>query len=418
MSRSPDHVDEAVEEVVRSSYGRLVAYLGSVTRDLTLAEDALADALEAALRTWPARGVPERPDAWLLTAARRSLIGRARRAATAQRNLSTLAVLGEELRQRAGAREPVVPDKRLELLYACAHPAIDSTMHAPLMLQVVLGIDAARIAAALLVTPTSLSQRLVRAKRKLRDAGVAFAVPTLEDLPERTGAVLDAIYAAYTTGWEHAAGGPLALEAIRLVELLVELRPDDPEVHGLVGLLHHSHARAGSLRGDDGRFVALAEQDPGSWSRASIEIAERHLAEALALRSIGPYQLQAAIQSVHNRRALTGRIDWLAIRHLYDGLCAIDPSIGAAIGRAVAVLETTGPVDALAALRALDRDLVDAHQPWWVATAEASHRAGCPDAADAARRAIDLTVDPAVRAHLTERFAPLFASRPPIPAAV
>lgn len=405
MSTSDAH--EAVEEVARTSYGRLVAYLASRTGDLAAAEDALADAFVAALRTWPTSGVPERPVSWLITAAIRSTIGRARRADTAERAQRTLAILAEE---RAEAAAGAVPDKRLELLYACAHPAIDPTVHAPLMLQTVFGIDAARMSAAFLVDGTTLGQRLVRAKRKIADAGIPFALPSSEDLGPRTGAVLEAISGAYGTGWDDPGGldpgrSGLTTEALRLVDVLVELRPDDAEVLGLAALLHHLEARAGARRDDSGAFVPLAEQDPWRWSPLHLATAEQLLNRSLATSPPGPFALMAAIASLHNRRVITERIDWAAIAALYDRLLVHRPTAGVAVARAAALLEAGAPHTAELGLVAIDAALVERYQPYWTVVAEvAGARGDLGRVAVARERALALTSDPAVRRHLVSRW--------------
>lgn len=404
-----DGVHEAAEDVARTAYGRLVALVATGTRDIAAAEDALSDAFLAALRTWPERGVPDRPEAWLLTAARRAAIGGYRRRAVAERALPTLALLADEYGEPG--RTAAVPDKRLELMFACGHPAIDPGVHTALMLQTVLGLDATRIAEAFLVRPDTLAQRLVRAKARIRGAGVPFTVPTAAQLPERASAVLDAIYAAYSAGWDDPAGldprrRGLTDEAIRLAVVLAELLPDDAEAHGLLALLLHSRARRRARRTDDGRFVPLGEQDPALWSRADIERAEHHLSTALRLGDLGRYQLHGAIQSVHNRRAATGATDWPAITSLYDGLVALDPALGTRVARAAAVAEARGPQAGLAELDAIDDDAaMPAYQPQWVLRAELFRRTGHDGAAAAAAaQALELTRDPAVAAYLRARY--------------
>lgn len=408
-SPEAEAAQRAVEEVARTSYGRLVAYLASTTSDLAGAEDALADAFEAALRTWPERGVPDRPTSWMITAAKRSLIGRLRRRLVADRALPSLALLAAE-RELPDEPSPV-GDKRLELLFACAHPAIDRRVHAALMLQAVLGLDVARMAPAFHVEPAALGQRLVRAKRKLRDAGIGFAPPGAEDLVGRLGAVLDAIYAAYATGWEDPLGTDegrtgLVEESIRLATLTSSLL-DHPEAHGLAALLLHSHARQPARRDGAGRLVRLEDQDPGRWSTELIEQADGHLARAFAAGDPGRYQVQAAIQSVHNHRSATRGTDWTAVAGLYDALVRWDRSVGAEVARAAAHLEAHGPDPALQILEAIDPPAAGRYQPYWAVRAEALHRAGRDDTARTAalERAIDLAADPAVADDLRRRGA-------------
>lgn len=399
----------AVEAVVRSSYDRLVAYLARWSGDLAGAEDAVSEALTVALERWPDSGVPDRPDTWILTTAKRRMIGAERRRRTAWSALPSLA------RERAtrAERSPdhdldgPIPDDRLELLYTCAHPAIDDRLHAPLMLQAVLRLDAARIGSAFLVAPTTMGQRLSRAKAKLRDAGVAFRVPGPAELPSRTRSVLDAIYAAYGTGWDDIAGADhkrrgLTVEAERLARLVVELQPDDAESRGLLALILHTDARSAARRDGDGAYVPLEEQQVGRWSRDRIAEAEHHLATAERLAVLGPYQLHAAIQSVHNQRAMTGATDWTAIARLYDGLVALAPGIGSRVARAAAHTRAQGAPAGLALLDELDAATVASYQPYWATRAFVLSQIGRPDEArEAARRAIGLTTEPAVRDHLT-----------------
>lgn len=392
-----------MEEVARASYGRLVAYLASVTGDIASAEDAFGDALLAALTTWPERGVPEKPDSWLLTAARRNVIDAARRREVARKSLPAMARAMEE-RAEIESSGPI-PDERLRLMFACAHPAIAAPMRSPLILQAILGLDAARISAAFVVPAATMGQRLVRAKAKIKVAGVPFRVPDVDELPERLVSVLDAIYAAYGTAWDDAESrdpgrAPLTIEAIRLARLLVELVPAEPETYGLLALLLHSDARRDARRGPFGEYVPLTEQDVSQWSRDLIREAGEHLAEALRLGRPGPYQLQAAIQSLHNLRAATGETNWAAIASLYDGLVQLAPTLGTAVARAAAYREANGPETAMRLLDALPREQMRRYQPYWVVLAHCEADLGLPGAGDSARTALELTDSPAVRAHL------------------
>jgi RNA polymerase sigma-70 factor (ECF subfamily) len=406
---------EAAEAVARSSYGKLVAFLAARTRDVTGAEDALADAFAAALVDWPEHGVPKSPEAWLLTVARRKWIDAARRRRTSQEAADHLELMAEEL-EAAAAEETATPDHRLSLMFACAHPAIDPGVRAPLILQTILGLDAATIGSAFLVSPTTMSQRLVRAKKKIREAGIPFHVPERSDLQSRLDAVLEAIYAAFAVGWSDPAGTEvggrnLAEEGIWLGRLVVSLLPDEPEALGLLALMLYAQARRGARRNARGEYVPLAEQDPGAWDAELIDEAERKLASASALRGTGRYQLEAAVQSAHVVRRRTGRADWAAIERIYDALLALTGSPVVAINRAVALAETRGPAAGLAALDAIsdDRRLRD-YQPYWAARAGLLARNGDVDAADGAyRRAIGLQTDPTIRSFLQRRRAELRA---------
>src|ERR1700693_5333191 len=319
-----------VERVARESYGRLVAYLSSHTRDVASAEDALSNALVAALTAWPRDGVPQNPEAWLLTAARHSLIDLIRHQQVAVASEPTLLLLREKPKEATLSAE--FPDESLKLLFVCTHPAIDPAMHTPLMLQTVLGLDAVRIAHAFLISPTTMGQRLVRAKTKIRDGGIRFEVPQERELPLRLDAVLEAIYASFGIGWDDMAGvdqrgRDLAEEALWLARVLLQLMPGEAEVQGLLALMLHCEARRSARRGPDGRYVPLSEQNPKQWSLPLIEEAERHLAEAFKLGRVGRFQLEAAIQSVHAERAHTDRTDWAAIALFYEQLIRISPAL-------------------------------------------------------------------------------------------
>jgi len=301
------------------------------------------------------------------------------------------------------------PDERLKLLFVCAHPAIDPAMHTPLMLQTVLGLDAARIAHAFLISPTTMGQRLVRAKSKIRDGGIRFEIPQQRELPQRLDAVLEAIYAAFGIGWDDMAGvdqrgRDLAEEAIWLARVLLHLVPGEAEVHGLLALMLHCEARRAARRGPDGRYVPLSEQDCRQWSLPLVEEAERHLDEASSRGRTGRFQLEAAIQSVHAERARSGGIEWNAIMMFYEQLIRISPTLGTRTGYAAAVAEARGAEAGLAALNAIDPDDISAYQPYWAVRAHLLQRLGkTPEALHAFDRAIGLTEDPAVRQFLLQR---------------
>jgi predicted RNA polymerase sigma factor len=395
-----------IERVARESYGRLVAYLSSHTRDVASAEDALGNALVAALTAWPRDGVPQNPEAWLLTAARRSFIDLVRHRRVAEASEPTLQLLREEREMTVSAE---FPDERLKLLFVCAHPAIDPALHTPLMLQTVLGLDAARIAHAFLVSPTTMGQRLVRAKTKIRSGGIQFEIPQERELPPRLDAVLEAIYAAFGIGWDDMAGvdqsgRDLAEEAIWLARVLLQLMPKEGEVRGLLALMLHCEARRAARRGPDGRYVPLSEQDSRQWSLPLIEEAERHLAEAASRGGTGRFQLEAAIQSVHAERARSGRTEWNAIMLFYEQLVRISPTLGTRTGYAAAVGEANGPESGLMVLDGIDPDAVSAYQPYWAVRAHLLQRLGkTSEASDAFDRAIGLAEDSAVRQFLLQR---------------
>jgi RNA polymerase sigma-70 factor (ECF subfamily) len=301
------------------------------------------------------------------------------------------------------------PDERLKLLFVCAHPAIDPAMHTPLMLQSVLGLDAVRIAQAFLVSPTTMGQRLVRAKTKIRDGGIKFEVPQERELPQRLDAVLEAIYAAFGIGWDEMAGvdqrgQDLAEEAIWLGRVLLQLMPREAEVRGLVALMLHCEARRHARRAPDGQYVPLSEQDSQKWSLPLIEEAEGHLAEAAGRGGASRFQLEAAIQSVHAERARSGRTEWAAIKLFYEQLIRISPTLGTRTGYAAAVGEANGPAAGLAVLDGIDLDDVVNYQPYWAVRAHLLQRLGkTSEAAHAFDRAIGLAEDPAVRRFLLQR---------------
>lgn len=400
-----DDTRRAVDMVARDSYGRLVAILAARTSDLAAAEDALGEAFAVALQAWPRDGVPENPAGWLITAARRRLID-------AKRSGDGRTARGIDLSHISASLPTVedeIPDERLRLLFACAHPAVDPTVHSPLMLQAVLGLEAADIARAFLVAPATLSQRLVRAKGKIRDAGIRFDVPTAAPMADRLPAVLEAIYTAFGCGWDGVGGSGrvrgLADEAVWLGRVLIELLPDEPEARGLLALMLHSHARRDARRSADGRFVPLAEQDTTRWHVADIDEAERHLVNASRVGRIGRFQLEAAIQSAHNARR-QGLIDWTAVAHLYEGLVRLEPSIGALVSRAVAAGNAFGPERGLELLAEIEPSQVISYQPYWAARGHLLAAVGRSAEADAAfATALGLTNDPSVRAYLWQQKA-------------
>ena len=340
----------AAARAARESYGRLLALVASSTRDLHLAEDALADALERALRSWSESGVPANPEGWLLTVARnrlRDLLGSAaRRTATPiddAADLPSEALDVDALLERAEG----IPDKRLELLFVCAHPAIDASIRTPLMLQVVLGLDAASIARAFDVEPAAMAQRLVRAKKRIGLTGIPFAVPSRADMPARLPAVLEAIYGAYAIDWlqqgEHYRES-LADEARWLAVLTAALLDDEPEAWGLAALITLAQSRAPARVGDP--WPPLDEQDVSLWDRELIAEGEALLHRARRLdRPLGRFQLEAAIQSAHCDRARSGVVDHEALDALYRGLIALAPTRGAVQAHAALSARLTGAAE-------------------------------------------------------------------------
>jgi RNA polymerase sigma-70 factor (ECF subfamily) len=332
--------------------------------------------------------------------------GRRRRGADAAS--AALSILGDEL--EAAAQEPSFPDRRLALMFACAHPAIDEAIRAPLMLQTILGLDAAAIASAFLVSPAAMGQRLARAKAKIRLAGVPFRVPEAEELPERLDAALQAIYAAFAHGWAEAfADDPrarnLAEEAIWLGRVVVELAPDEPEALGLLALMLYADSRRAARRDASGRYVPLSEQDVALWDLAAIDEAEKRLRTASVMRAPGRFQLEAAIQSAHAARRLTGATDWPAIAALYDALFALTGSRVVAVNRAVAVAQARGAAAGLELLDAAEAGGgLEDFPSFWAAKADLQARVGdWVGARSSYQRAIGLETDAAARAFLLGR---------------
>ncbi len=411
-----DRAHEAVAAAVRTPYGRLIAYLSARTRDIAAAEDALSAALQSALETWPERGVPERPEAWLLTAARNRLNDGHRRARVRSDAVPTLLTLIDEAQAVSGEAQFPFPDERLKLMFVCSHPAIAPEVRTPLMLQTVLGLSSERIAGAFLVKPAAMAQRLTRAKTKIRDAGIGFDVPEAAEWPARLRPLVDAIYAAYGLGWGDYAGSEgdtasLSDEAVGLGFALYELlgqmtRPVvAAELNGLLALMLYCEARRGARYDAQGRYVALSDQDPNLWDWPMIDRANRLLTEVQSLHQFGRYQFEAAIQSVHLRRGLTGITAWVEIVTLYEGLLRFAPSLAARVGHAAAVTEARGAEAGLTLLDALDGERLADYQPYWAARAHMLQKLGRPETHAAFDRAIGLSRHEGQRAFLREKRA-------------
>ena len=397
------------EQVARASYGKLVSLLAASSGDIELAEDCLSDAFAAAIRTWPERGVPDDPEAWILTAARnrqrdvfRSAAERTRAPLHGQAEAAPPSIMSDLDPEQ-------IPDRRLALMFVCAHPAIDAPVRTPLMLQVVLGFEACAIAGAFALPERTLAQRLVRAKRRIRDTRVPFAVPERRRMPERLPHVLEAIYGAYAIEWPLVSGltlrGSFAAEAHYLATTLAELLPDEPEVLGLAALVSLSLSRSAARRAGV-EYVPLEEQDTSLWDAVLIEQGERYLERAGGFERPGRFQLEAAIQSVHCARAVSGRTDWPALRKLYTALVAVAPTLGSRVALAAAIGREDGPERGLVALEAIDDPRAVRFQPAWATRAHLLQGAGrLEEAAQAYERAISLTTDVAVRRYLEERRA-------------
>ncbi len=406
------------EELARSAYGRLLAILASRDGDIEAAEDFLSDAFAQALQTWPRTGIPDNPEAWLLAVARNRRSDVQRSAAHRLNDPIDDVALGSELPIVLPSDPAELPDRRLALLFVCAHPAIDPAARTPLMLQAVLGFGAEQIAHAFAMQTSTMAQRLVRAKRRIRDARIPFVVPERERLAERLTPVLEAIYGAFAIDFPLVAGTEqresLAEESHYLATTLAELLPDEPEVLGLAALISLSLARQ-SARGDADTFVPLDEQDTSKWDTERIAVGERCLHRANAQSRPGRFQIEAAIQSVHCARATSGVTDWRALRTLYHALLTFAPTLGARVALAAAIGRVDGAIAGLANLDAIAEPSVQRFQPAWATRAHLLQAAGHADeAAQAFDRAIALTTDLRSRRYLERRRAGLRPSHPDV----
>ncbi|MHB1313275.1 MAG: RNA polymerase sigma factor [Gemmatimonadaceae bacterium] len=406
-----EDVAARAEELARVAYGRLLAILAAKDGDIESAEDCLAEAFARALRSWSTTGIPENPEAWLLTVARNR--GHDVRHSAAHRLSDPLDDVAHDASLPV-THQPdpdAIPDRRLALLFVCAHPAIDAAVRTPLMLQVVLGFDAETIARAFVMPASTMAQRLVRAKRRIRDTRIPFVVPGRDQMAQRLTPVLEAIYGAYAMDFALVADREpreaLTGEAHFLAVTLADLLPDEPEALGLAALISLSLARR-PARGTGDDFVPLDEQDPACWDAELIALGERYLHRAGTLGRVGRFQVEAAIQSVHCARATSGATDWLALRTLHAALLAIAPTLGARVAHAAAVGRVEGPRAGLAALDAITDAAAPRFQPAWAVRAHLLAEAGRADeAARAFDRAISLTTDNAARRYLEQRRARL-----------
>jgi RNA polymerase sigma-70 factor (ECF subfamily) len=404
VAAKPPSPYQTAERVARDAYGRLLSYLAWQWRDIGAAQDALGDALLKALEVWPVSGVPDAPDAWLLTVARRHLLQVARHDQVRFDPAVSVLFAHEETHEDA----PLIPDARLKLMFVCAHPAIDERVRIPLMLQTVLGLQVSDMASALMVSPTALAQRLVRAKQKIRDAGIRFEEPERAELAERLGYVLESIYGAFGLGLDAIDGAEgriadLQEEAIYLCGIVCALLPAEPEAQGLLSLMTFCRARKAARFDASGHFVPLAKQDLKLWDRDAIVRADQALWVASQHRRPGPFQLEAAVQSAHCHRLFTGTTPWKGIAQLYHQINAYFPTHGSLVAGAIAQGEAGDVKQGLMQLERMDLEISRNFQPWWVAKAylQSLDKSTSHQLTDAAyQTAIGMTVDLRLKRHL------------------
>lgn len=409
-------VERKVEGIARLSYGRLVASLAFRIGSVSGAEDAFSDALIRALEVWPEQGIPRNPEGWLLKAARNKAVDRIRSEQLAIKYRTEIDMLLGDL---DAEEEKGSVDPRLRLMFACAHPAIDARLRAPLMLQTVLGVDAQRMASVYLVSPGTLGQRLTRAKAKIEQSGIPMTLPAEKDeYDARLDDILAAIYAAYAVGQNGAGSGDakatsLAREALWLASIICSALPHAAEAHGLFALILYTESRRPArTHTQSGQLVPLKEQNPKFWLADIVEDADQALCNARQHLTLGRFQIEASIQALHMARRRTGETNWDELQILYRGLVQISPTVGAMTGQAAVEAEVSGPEDGLKLLDSIDHLHRDTYQPWHATRAHLLARAGETERAIGAfEKAIGLSDDPSERAYLVAQKAKVLSGK-------
>lgn len=361
-------VEIEIEKTVRASYGKLLAFLSSRSKDIQACEDALSESFAAASKKWSESGIPDNPEAWIFQVAKNRLIDFKRKEKRALNSNETVILLELE---KAEHSKDFFKDDRLKLMFVCCHPSIDESVRTPLILQTVLGLDAGVIASAFLTSPAAMTKKLVRAKQKIKLSGIDFVIPEAESLFDRSEFVAEAIFAIYGKSWDAFGGSDnqlkdLSAEALFLADLLVQLLPDQAEPKGLLAYILHCESRKKARITEAGDYIPLEEQDTLLWNFDFIKKAEVLLQQAFTFKKIGRFQIEAAIQSAHSARVFQKLNNWPQILSLYDGLIQMTPTVGAYVNRAFAIAECSGAEQALQSLSELDQKVISTYQPFWV----------------------------------------------------